>query len=420
MLPRESFMNFSDVYQGKTAFVTGHTGFKGSWLSEWLLLLGANVVGYSLEPPTTPSLFSALQLGGRLAADCRGDVRSLRTLQAMLRQYKPDFIFHLAAQPLVRRAFDEPYDTVETNCMGSLSLLEAVRRENRSCVVIMITTDKVYENTEWVYAYRENDPLGGYDPYSASKACAEILIASYQRSFFSRRHGAPIITVASVRGGNAVGGGDWAEDRIVPDCMKSLARNQKILVRNKKATRPWQHVLELLSGYLHLGSEISRAIAHSQAERLQDLCASFNFGPPIASNKTVEELVREILNHWPGEWEDLTELHARKEAGRLNLAIDKAHHILGWHPRWNFAETIQHTVEWYRLYYENVAPDPVFLRELTQQQILSYAEAATPKSEAKRHRDRITRLTAWPFSLPTIVSETLQLLPLCEPCLYGL
>ena len=408
-------MTFGDMYQGKTVFVTGHTGFKGAWLSEWLLLLGANVVGCSLEPPTTPSLFATLQLGGHLAADRRGDVRSLHTLETMLRQYRPDFIFHLAAQPIVRRAFAEPYETVNTNCMGSLTLLEAVRRANRSCVVIMITTDKVYENAEWVYAYRENDSLGGSDPYSASKACAEILIASYQRSFFSRPQsgpGVPSIAVASVRGGNAIGGGDWAEDRIVPDCMKSLARKQKILVRNKKATRPWQHVLELLSGYLHLGAEISGALARSQGERLHELCTSFNFGPPIASNRTVEELVQEILKHWPGTWEEHTERHARKEAGKLNLAIDKAHHTLGWHPRWNFAETIQHTVEWYRMYYKSAVPDPTSLHELTQQQILSYTEAATPQSEAERHSDRITLPTAWLFSLPTMVSQTLQDLPL--------
>jgi CDP-glucose 4,6-dehydratase len=376
-------MNFGDVYKGKTVFVTGHTGFKGSWLSEWLLLLGANVVGYSLEPPTEPSHFAALQLGEHLTADIRGDVRSFDTLQATLSKHKPSFIFHLAAQPLVRRAFNEPYYTVETNVMGSLNILEAVRRENSNCIVIMITTDKVYENVEWVYAYRENDPLGGHDPYSASKACAEIIISSYQRSFFSSRQNipeAPTIAVASVRGGNVIGGGDWAEDRIVPDSIKSLARNKKIPVRNRRATRPWQHVLELLSGYLHLGSEISRALAHQKYERLQALCSSFNFGPHITSNKTVEDLVREILKHWSGEWEDLTEPHARHEAGRLNLTIDKAYHTLGWQPRWNFEETIKRTVEWYRQYYKTVQPEPTFMKELTQQQILSYAEGLNYKA----------------------------------------
>jgi CDP-glucose 4,6-dehydratase len=331
----------------------------------------------------------------------------------MLRQYKPDFIFHLAAQPIVRRAFTEPFETVATNCLGSLALLEAVRRENSRCVVIMITTDKVYENVDWVYAYRENDPLGGYDPYSASKACAEILIASYQQSFFSpplSAPEAPVVAVASARGGNVVGGGDWAEDRIVPDCVKSLARKQKIRVRNKNATRPWQHVLDLLSGYLHLGAEISGALAHSQGARLRELCTAFNFGPPSTSNKTVEELVQEILKHWSGEWEALGELNTRHEAGRLNLAIDKAHHTLGWYPRWNFGEAIHHTVEWYRRYYQSVPPDSALLRELTQQQILSYGAAPAQKYEAKRHAVQSTLPPPGLFSLLISIPHTVETL----------
>lgn len=370
-------MNFSDTYKGKTVFVTGHTGFKGSWLSEWLLLMGANVVGYSLEPPTEPSHFAALQLSEHLTEDIREDVRSLDTLQIMLRRHKPDFIFHLAAQPLVRRGFMEPHYTIETIVMGSLNILEAVRRENRDCIVVMITTDKVYENVEWVYAYRENDVLGGHDPYSASKACAEIIISSYRRSFFNSYKNvseSPTIAVAGVRGGNVIGGGDWAKDRIVPDSMKSLSKNEKVLVRNRLATRPWQHVLELLSGYLHLGAEISRALTRQEYERLQVLCSSFNFGPHITSNKTVADLVQEVLKHWPGVWEDLTDPHAKYEAGKLNLTIDKAYHTLGWQPRWNFEETIKHTVEWYRQFYITPQPEPAFVRDLTQGQILSYQD----------------------------------------------
>ena len=371
-------MNFGNAYKNKTVLVTGHTGFKGSWLTEWLLLLGAKVVGYSLaEPPTEPSHFAALQLSEHLTDDMRGDIRSLDTLQATINKHKPDFIFHLAAQPLVRQSFDEPYYTFEANVMGSLNVLEAVRRENSNCVVIMITTDKVYNNVEWEYAYRENDPLGGHDPYSASKACAEIVISSYQRSFFNSHQTIPGelgIAVASVRGGNVIGGGDWAKDRIVPDSIKSLDGNKKIPMRNRKATRPWQHVLELLSGYLHLGSEISRARTRQNAERLQALCSPFNFGPHITSNKTVEALVQEILKHWPGEWEDFTDPDATHEAGRLNLTIDKAFHTLNWQPRWNFEETIKHTVEWYRQYYKAIQPAPAFMRELTQQQIRLYAE----------------------------------------------
>ena len=367
---------FGDAYNGKTVFVTGHTGFKGSWLSEWLLLLGAHVVGYSLEPPTLPSHFSELQLGEHLTADLRGDIRSLDTLIEKLKIYQPDFIFHLAAQPIVQRSYDEPYYTIETNSVGSLNILEAVRCVQRPCVVIMITTDKVYDNVEWVYAYRENDPLCGHDPYSASKACAEILITSYRRSFFSdwqKNSGMDLIALASVRGGNVIGGGDWAADRIVPDCMRSLADNQTIKVRNRKATRPWQNVLELLSGYLHLGAEISSAIEHQQQNRIRELCSSFNFGPHITSNKTGGDLVEEILKYCPGKWQDFTQPDARHEAGKLNLPIDKAYHILKWQPRWSFEETIKYTVEWYRQYYRKAQPDPAVIRELTRQQILAYA-----------------------------------------------
>lgn len=370
-------MNFGDEYRGKTVLVTGHTGFKGSWLCEWLLLLGARVVGYSLEPPTEPSHFDVLQFGEHLEEDFREDIRSLETFQAALRKHKPDFIFHLAAQPLVRRAFKEPHYTVETNIVGSLNVLEAVRRENRSCTVIMITTDKVYANVEWTYAYREIDPLGSDDPYSASKACADLLISSYRESFFSKSlkdENAPSIAVACVRGGNVIGGGDWATDRIVPDSMRSLAAKKKISVRNRNATRPWQHVLELLSGYMHLGAEISRAKTADNQKRLDTLCSAFNFGPHITSNNTVGDLVREILKNWDGEWEDLTEPDAGHEAGLLNLNTDKAYHSLGWQPKWHFEETIKYTVEWYRAFYETVEPDSASIRDLTQRQIRSYAD----------------------------------------------
>ncbi|NJL27834.1 MAG: CDP-glucose 4,6-dehydratase [Thermoanaerobaculia bacterium] len=373
-------MDFADVYKGKTVLVTGHTGFKGSWLSEWLLLLGAKVVGFSLDPPTQPSHFDALGLGESLAADVRDDVRSLEALQATLAEHRPEIIFHLAAQPLVRKAFDEPHVTIETNVMGSLNLLEAVRRQGLDCIVVMITTDKVYENVEWTYAYRETDALGGHDPYSASKACAEVLISSYQRSFFASGRVAqdePTIAVAIGRGGNVIGGGDWAEDRIVPDSIRSLARGKRIPVRNRVATRPWQHVLELLSGYLHLGAECMRAIADQDHTKLEMLCSPFNFGPHITSNKTVEELVLEILKHWPGGWKDQSQPDAKHEAGRLNLTIDKAYHALGWQPRWSFEETVQHTVEWYREYYEATCHEAGCMREMTRQQIRAYSANAS-------------------------------------------
>jgi CDP-glucose 4,6-dehydratase len=340
-------------------------------------MLGARVVGYSLDPPTDPSHFGALELGKRVTEDARADVRSLETFQGMLRRHKPEFVFHLAAQPLVRRAFNEPHYTVDTNVMGSVNVLEAVRRENRSCIVIMITTDKVYENAEWVYAYRENDRLGGHDPYSASKACAEIMISSYHRSFFRGRgsnDGKPVIAVASCRGGNVVGGGDWAEDRIIPDCMRSLAANRPIPIRNRHSIRPWQHVLELASGYLYLGAKISAALRKEDWQRFEELCSAFNFGPEIGSRKTVGELVQAVLSHWPGKAQDFTDPNARYEAGRLSLTIDKACDTLGWRPRWDFAETVKQTVEWYRRYYGAETRGPAFVRDLTQQQIRSYSE----------------------------------------------
>ena len=368
-------MNFQNAYKDKTVLVTGHTGFKGSWLCEWLLMLGANVVGYSLEPNTTPSHFEELGLSERLMADIRGDVRSFEDIQKALREHTPDFVFHLAAQPLVGLSYDEPLETIEINLNGTLNLLEAVRRENNACILILVTTDKVYRNNEWAYAYREVDPLGGYDPYSASKACADIVIASYQQSFFNTfRTGEPRIAAASVRGGNVIGGGDWADARIVPDCMRSLQNGETIPVRNRHATRPWQHVLELLSGYMHLGAELARADQQDDVELLQTLCSAFNFGPHITSNRSVKVLVEEVLKHWSGDWEDFTDPDAKHEAGKLNLTIDKAYHTLHWQPRWNFEETIRQTVAWYKQFYDLSEPDAEAVRALTRGQIEDYAK----------------------------------------------
>lgn len=366
------------VYRGKTVCITGHTGFKGAWLSEWLLWLGAKVVGYALAPPTTPALFDALQLSPRLASDIRANVRSLADIRTMLHDFQPDFIFHLAAQPLVRRAFDEPYETAATNVMGSLNVLEAVRQADRSCVVVMVTSDKVYRNVEWLHAYREVDQLGSDDPYSASKSCAEFLIASYRQAFFQRLGDPtqPVIAVASGRGGNVIGGGDWAADRVVPDCIRHLALHQPIPVRNRHATRPWQHVLDLLSGYLTLGARLFLASDHTRPElsqQLPALCSAFNFGPATASHRSVATLVQTILQHWPGTWEDHSQPIGKPEAGKLHLAIDKAYHVLNWQPTWSFETAVQKTVAWYRQYYQAAAPD--LMRELTQRQIDAYMTA---------------------------------------------
>jgi len=334
---------FGNWYRGQRVLVTGNSGFKGSWLTEWLLLLGAEVVGYSVGPPTSPALFEQLGLTGRLQ-HVLGDVRDGSALAQMLEETKPTCIFHLAAQPIVRTSYVQPVETIATNVMGTVNLLEAVRQSGRPCVVVVITTDKCYENREWVHSYRENDSLGGHDPYSASKACSELVVSAYRRSFFSAPGNQ--VRLASARAGNVVGGGDWAADRIVPDSMRALQRGEPIIVRNKDATRPWQHVLEPLSGYLWLGACLARPELAPGGREAP--VTSFNFGPAISANRSVGRLVDEILRHWPGQWEDRSEAKPVHEANLLNLATDKAYHLLGWRPVWEFATSIEQTVRWYR------------------------------------------------------------------------
>jgi len=336
-------MNLS-FWQGKKVFLTGHTGFKGSWLSTWLLELGAEVTGLSLPPNTQPALFKQLELDKHLT-HYLGDIRDADLVSKLIQKSQPDVVFHLAAQPLVRLSYLEPVETWNTNVMGTIHVLEALRKINHPCVGIFITTDKCYENREWIYGYRENDHLGGRDPYSSSKAGAELAIASWRNSFFSDSKCS--VKIASVRAGNVIGGGDWAKDRIVPDAIRSLHKKEIIPVRNPQATRPWQHVLEPLSGYLFLAEEIYQALTKDNVVSLTQLCTAFNFGPLLSSNRTVENLVVEILRHWPGDWQDQSDPNAPHEAGLLNLVTDKAYHHLGWQPRWNFTTTIERTVLWY-------------------------------------------------------------------------
>ena len=362
---------FAKTYKQRRVFVTGHTGFKGAWLSEWLLSLGAQVTGFALPPPTTPSLFEQLGLAARLS-DVRGDVRDAAALDAALAAADPEIVFHLAAQPLVRLSYDIPAETFETNVMGTVRVLDAVRRRGKPCAVVIITTDKCYENREWVHSYREEDPMGGYDPYSASKGCAELVVNAYRRSFFTEN--SPV-ALASARAGNVIGGGDWALDRIVPDCVRSLTAGRVVAVRNPHATRPWQHVLEPLGGYLLLGEKLLANVAATpEVRRLpENRCyeSGFNFGPPLASNHTVGELVAEVLRHWPGRWETPRLDAAPHEASLLNLAIDKAHHFLGWHPVWDFGTTVATAIAWYR---HNA--DGADMAEFTRRQIAEYAEKA--------------------------------------------
>lgn len=363
---------FDDAFRGKRIWLSGHTGFKGGWLAAWLLRLGAQVHGFALAPPTTPNLFEQIQLAPDLSHELN-DIRDAAAVEKSMRASQPDFVFHLAAQPLVRLSYEQPRETYETNVMGTVNVLEALRRIGRPCVAIMITTDKCYENREWLHAYREEDPLGGYDGYSSSKAAAEIAIAAYRRSFFSRPNETKI-AIASARAGNVIGGGDWALDRIVPDSIRALQSGQAIPVRNKTATRPWQHVLEPLSGYLSLGAGIAHAAATKDAERLSQLCSAFNFGPRLESNKSVEQLVSGLLQNWHGQWRDQSDPRAPHEAGRLNLAIDKAFHLLEWSPVWNFAETIARTTSWYRRAASEQSATAI--RSLTEEQIDHYQSDA--------------------------------------------
>lgn len=335
---------FADSYRDKRVLVTGHTGFKGSWLSEWLLGLGAEVIGFSDQSGAEDELFSQLGLAGRLQ-HVRGDVRDLRALTTAVLTAQPDFVFHLAAQSLVRQSYQDPIGTFSTNVTGTAHLLEALRTLSKPVACVVVTSDKCYENREVLFGYREDDPLGGHDPYSASKGAAELVVQSYRRSFF----GGPDANVhlASARAGNVIGGGDWSVDRIVPDCVRSLQRGEGIAVRNPQATRPWQHVLEPLGGYLWLGALLAGNAALERVPDARAVSSAFNFGPLTEANCSVGLLVSEILRHWPGKWQAADIGNAPHEAGLLGLAIDKAFHVLKWHPVWDFRRSVQTTIEWY-------------------------------------------------------------------------
>ena len=366
---------FAGLYAGRRVFVTGHTGFKGAWLCEWLLTLGAEVTGYALPPPTRPALFDQLGLAPRLR-HLTGDVRDREALGRAVADARPDFVFHLAAQPLVRLSYEQPVETYETNVMGTVHVLEAVRQAGHPCAVVAVTTDKCYENREWPHGYREEDPLGGYDPYSSSKGAAELAIAAYRRSYFSAASSP--VRLASARAGNVVGGGDWAADRIVPDCIRALQGGQTIPVRNRVATRPWQHVLEPLSGYLLLGAALSGRQPGAFRFPADRFAGAFNFGPGLTANRTVADLVQEVLRHWPGRWEDRSDPQAVHEAKLLHLSTDKAFHLLQWQPVWPFAQTIAQTISWYR----QVSADAAAAPDLTGRQIAEYTAAAAAQGLA--------------------------------------
>jgi CDP-glucose 4,6-dehydratase len=353
---------FADSFQGKTVWLSGHTGFKGAWLARWLVQLGARVHGFAQPPATTPSFFEQLGLADKIGHEI-GNVRDSDAVRKSLLRVQPDFVFHLAAQALVRYSYEHPLETYATNVMGTAHVLEALRSLQKKCAAVIVTTDKCYENRERDYAYAEEDHLGGHDPYSSSKGAAEIVISAYRRSFF----GQSPVRIASARAGNVIGGGDWALDRIVPDCIRALQRGAAIPVRNPHATRPWQHVLEPLSGYLWLAAQLSQPPVPSS-----QLCAAFNFGPEKEANRNVGELVREVLKGWPGRWEDKSDPHAHHEAKLLMLSTAKAKRVLLWQPAWKFETAIARTVEWYRGVNEDVAA----AETLTLRQIAEYESAA--------------------------------------------
>lgn len=337
---------FNNFYAGKRVLITGHTGFKGSWLSIWLYELGAEVVGVGLEPYSEKDNYVLSSIGSKIYADLRADIRDAQAMQRIFEQYQPEIVFHLAAQPLVRYSYDEPVMTWETNVMGTIHVIEAFRHCTSAKVAVMITTDKCYENRETNHAYTEEEPMGGYDPYSSSKGADEIAISSWRRSFMNpadyAKHGK---SIASVRAGNVIGGGDWAKDRIIPDCIRAIEANEPIKIRNRHAVRPWQHVLEPLRGYMML--------VQKMWESPTEYCEGWNFGPKMDAVVPVWDVANMLVQSYgKGSLLDQTESNAVHEANLLMLDITKAEQRLGWAPILTTEESIALTTDWYRQYQE--------------------------------------------------------------------
>jgi CDP-glucose 4,6-dehydratase len=377
----EKMVNFYKTYAGKRAWISGHTGFKGSWLSQWLVILGAQVHGYGLKTNTRPALFDQLELARYVEHEVK-DIRDPKSVCKSILSFRPDFIFHLAAQAIVRNSYQIPRETFETNAMGTVNLLEAVRKYAASgkapqiLPVIVVTTDKVYQNFETNHYYKETDRLGGYDPYSSSKAIVEMAVASYRKSFFQSKP----VRLVSARAGNVIGGGDWAQDRIFPDVVRALTQGQAVMVRNPDCVRPWQHVLEAASGYLKLGAKLGhgpnirellyKGMRRSGCYALKNtLSGAFNFSPEAESNRSVKTLVREILKNWPGKALFQKPMGGPHEAGILRLDNSLAKEELDWRPRWGFSEAVQHTVAWYR----ECGQSKTVLKDFTMRQICNYS-----------------------------------------------
>lgn len=359
----ESMVINKTFWKDKHVFVTGHTGFKGSWLSLLLQNLGARVTGYSLQPPTNPSLFELANVVDGMHS-IEGDVRDLDHLRSAMRETHPEIVIHMAAQPIVRQSYQNPVETYSTNVMGTVNLLESVRQTEGVRSVINVTSDKCYENKEWIWGYRENEPMGGYDPYSNSKGCSELITSAFRNSFFHpndyQKHG---VAVASARAGNVIGGGDWAESRLIPDCINKWLAGEIVTIRYPQAVRPWQHVLEPLCGYLQL------------AERLYVLGSQFaeawNFGPKEQDSQSVQYIVQNLAILWKGgaHW-NIDSSPQPHEANFLKLDSSKANNLLKWFPRWRIESTLEKIAEWYQVYQEN----PQSIRKITLQQIETYSK----------------------------------------------
>ena len=330
-----------NFWKGKRVFLTGHTGFKGSWLSLWLQQMGAEVKGFSLTPPTNPSLFVEAKVAQQMQSEI-GDIRDFSKLSESIRTFNPDILLHLAAQPLVRLSYKEPIETYSTNVMGTVNVLEASRYASHLRAIVVITTDKCYENREWEWGYRENEPMGGHDPYSNSKGCAELVVSAYQRSFF---HTPDTAAVASARAGNVIGGGDWAEDRLIPDILRAFEKQQSVIIRNPLSTRPWQHVLEPLSGYLVLAQRLwqdGKAFAEG-----------WNFGPKDDDCQPVQWILDKMVHFWgDGAHYEIDKSEQPHEANFLKLDCSKAAMRLKWHPKWRLEQTLEQIVHWHRAWLE--------------------------------------------------------------------
>lgn len=360
---------FNQVYEGLTVLVTGHTGFKGSWLTTWLLELGANIVGYSLEdPPTVPSNFVESKLREQIK-DIRGDIRDYSALRQVIIDYKPDLIFHLAAQPIVLHSISKPKLTIDTNAGGTVNVLEAIRTTAGVRALVSITTDKVYANREWLWGYRETDRLGGHDPYSAGKGMAELAIASYRETFFpSHRYGEHGVAIASVRAGNVIGGGDFADFRLVPDCMRALMAGEPVGIRNPLSIRPWQHVLEPLSGYLWLGAKLLREGA--------EFAGAWNFGPKEQRGIPAQQLVEKLVELWgAGSWEHTDPGYAKVETGQLRLSWEKAATHLQWQPVYSWDQALAEITAWFKAFKRGKS-EQVDLRQVARDHIAAYVVRA--------------------------------------------